>query len=392
METNEQTAGLQTLVAELGAGTTAIYTLVLDEKCVLIVITGATRVPHEILIGKVALRGMVFDFTRALAAQHSEADIQVKARGLYNLLIAPIEKDLQGAQAKTLVWSLDDVLRFVPLAALYDGKQYLVERYRNVMITTASAGNLKDKPQPGSWRGMAMGVSKDYDGLGTLEAVPGELDSVVHSDQTSGSHGPVAGTILLDDSFTEKSMETALEQHNPLVHIASHYVFHVGDDTKSYLLLGGKDTGGKGFRLTLAELRDDQRMDFKGIELLTLSGCQTAADSNHLDGREIDGLGITAQRKGAKAVLATLWDVDDASVGLLMATFYKLWITTPGMTKVEALQQAQLAVLHGIADPAGKSEGSSAPDSSGRTAEHDPASRYANPFYWAPFILIGNWQ
>jgi CHAT domain-containing protein len=118
-------------------------------------------------------------------------------------------------------------------------------------------------------------------------------------------------------------------------------------------------------------------MDFKGVELLTLSGCQTAVGSRDSDGREIDGLGITAQRKGAKAVLATLWAVDDASVGLLMATFYKIWVTTPGITKVEALQQAQLALLRGTADGASKER---------------PASQYANPFYWAPFVLIGNWK
>ena len=389
---NERTAGLQTLVGELGAGTAAVYTLVLDQKCVMMVITPATRVAREIPISKVALRGKVFAFARALAGHDAEEDIQAKAQDLYNVLIAPIEKDLQGAQAKTLVWSLDDVLRYVPLAALYDGQRYLVERYRNVVITTASAGNLKDKPEMGSWRGVAMGVSKDYDGLGTLQAVPGELDSVVRSDQTPGSHGPVLGTILLDDSFTETGMESALDQHPPLVHIASHYVFHVGDDTKSYLLLGGKDTGGQGFHLTLADLRDDQRMDFQGIELLTLSGCQTAVGSNDSDGREIDGLGITAQRKGAKAVVATLWEVDDASVGLLMATFYKLWVTTPGITKAEALQQAQLALLHGAADTAGMSQVSAAAASPASASKPRPASQYANPYYWAPFILIGNWK
>jgi len=373
---NEQTAGLQTLVGELGAGTVAIYTLLLDQKCVMMVITPATRVAREIPISKIALRGKVFAFARALAKRDSGKDIRAKAQDLYDVLIAPIEKDLQGAHAKTLVWSLDDVLRYVPLTALYDGKQYLVERYRNVVITTASVGNLKDKPEVGSWRGLAMGVSKDYDGMGTLTAVPDELASVVSSDRTPGSHGPVPGTILLDDSFTETGMESALDRHPPLVHIASHYVFNVGDDTESYLLLGGKDTGGGGFHLTLADLRDDQKMDFKGIELLTLSGCQTALGSKDSDGREIDGLGITAQRKGAKAVLATLWPVDDASTGLLMATFYKLWVTTPGITKAEALQQAQLALLHGTAVP----------------AEAHPDSQYANAFYWAPFILIGNWK
>src|ERR1019366_7816009 len=239
---NEQTAGLQTLVGELGAGTAAVYTLVLDEKCIVMVITPATRVAREIPIGKIALRGKVFAFARALASHQSEEDILPKAQDLYNVLIAPIEKDLQGAQAKTLVWSLDDVLRYVPLAALYDGQQYLVERFRNVVITTVSVGNLKDEPQVGRWRGAAMGVSKDYDGLGELKAVPEELDSVVRSDKAPGSHGPVPGTILLDDSFTETGMETALAQHPPLVHIASHYVFQPGDE-KSYLLLGGKEIG-----------------------------------------------------------------------------------------------------------------------------------------------------
>jgi CHAT domain-containing protein len=143
----------------------------------------------------------------------------------------------------------------------------------------------------------------------------------------------------------------------------------------------------------LADLRDDQRMDFKGIELLTLSGCQTAEGSKDSDGREIDGLGITAQRKGAKAVMATLWPVEDASTGLLMATFYRLWVTTPGITKAEALQQAQLALSHGITDTTGPSRSSAevvSPASASK--KQGPASQYANPYYWAPFILIGNWK
>lgn len=386
---NEETGRLQN---DLGTRTVALYTLVLDDKCVVMVITPATRVAREIPITKIALRGKVFAFARALADRASAEDIQVKALDLYNILIAPIEKDLQGARAKTLVWSLDDVLRYVPLAALYDGKQYLVERYQNVVITTASAGNLKDKPEVSRWRGAAMGVSKDYDGLGQLKAVPGELDSVIRSASAPGSHGPIPGTILLDDSFTETSMETALEQHPALVHVASHYVFEPGDDKKSYLLLGGKETGGHGFHLTLADMRDDQRMDFRGVELLTLSGCQTALGSNDSDGREIDGLGITAQRKGAKAVVATLWPVEDVSVGLLMETFYKLWITTPGMTKAAALQKAQLALMRGTPVPMGPTGASSHTKSPLNASAQKAPSQYANPFYWAPFILIGNWK
>jgi CHAT domain-containing protein len=384
----EQTSGLQNLARQLSPGSVALYTLVLEDKCVLMVITPGVRVVREVPIQRVALRGQVFALASALAGRAPAEQIQAKAKDLYDVLIAPIEKDLQGAQARTLIWSLDDVLRYVPLAALYDGKQYLVERYQNVVITTASIGNLKDQPQIGHWRGLAAGVSKNYDGLGELKEVPDELNSVVHSNAVAASHGPVPGAIMLDDLFTETSMEGALEQHPPLVHIASHYVFDPGDDTKSYLLLGGKDSGGRGFHLTLADMRDDQRMDFTGIELLTLSGCQTGLGSKDADGREIDGLGITAQQKGAKAVVATLWPIDDASVGLLMATFYRLWITTPGMTKAEALRQAQLSLLHGATPAANPSpqKASAAP------ATQTSSALYANPYYWAPFILIGNWK
>jgi len=389
-DVEDDTASLQTLVRQTGANTAAIYTLVLDDKCVLIVITPATHVSHEVTIRKLALRSKVLALLNALKQPDSEEHVQAKAQDLYEVLIAPIEKDLQGAQAKTLVWSLDDWLRYVPLAALHDGKQYLVERYRNVVITDASLLNLEDQTQVSEWRGVAMGVSKDYDGMGQLTAVPDELDSVVRSDQTPGSHGPVPGTILLNDSFTEAGMETALERHPQLVHIASHYIFLPGNDQSSYLLLAGRDKGGQGFHLTLADLRDDPRMDFHGIELFTLAGCQTALSSNDSDGREIDALGITAQRKGAKAVLATLWPVDDPSVGSLMAIFYKRWITTPGMTKAEALQQAQLALLHGGAvstDTSAASRGVSP-----ETSDADVATTYANPYFWAPFILIGNWK
>jgi len=84
--------------------------------------------------------------------------------------------------------------------------------------------------------------------------------------------------------------------------------------------------------------------------------------------------------------------VDDASVGLLMATFYKLWVTTPGITKAEALQQAQLALLHGAADAAEVSEVRGVAVARASTSRPRPGSQYANPYYWAPFILIGNWK
>jgi CHAT domain-containing protein/tetratricopeptide (TPR) repeat protein len=376
-----QSASLQNLLRGMDPGTIALYTVVLDQKCVIIVITPSVNVARDVAVSKAALRTKVFAFVGALSAHQSEKDLQPKAEDLYNILIAPVEKDLAGAHASTLLWSLDDVLRYVPMAALYDGKQYLAERFSNVVLTTANIGDPAGQPQVSSWHGLAMGVSKNYDGLGELAAVPGELNSVVTSATIKDSHGPIPGTIMLNDSFTEKGMEDALGQPPPLVHIATHFVLNPGDDDRSYLLLGGEDTGGKGYHLSLADFRDEPRINLSGVELLTLSGCDTALGSKtDSDGREVDSLGFVGQMKGAKAVLATLWQVDDASVATLMETFYRLWTTPPGMTKSEALRQAQLTLLHGT---------------SGAGPTSSPANQraqFSNPYYWAPFILMGNWK
>jgi CHAT domain-containing protein len=367
----------------MNPGTVALYSLVLEQKCVVMVITPAVMVAREVPVSKVALRSKVFAFVGALAGHQAEQELLPKAQELYRILIAPIAKDLEQAQAKTLLWSLDDVLRYVPLGALHDGQQYLVERYANVVITTTSVANLAP-PEVATWRGVAMGVSKDYDGLGELAAVPGELNAVVTSAAMQGSHGPIPGRIMLNDAFTEKNLEGALDQPPPLLHVATHFVFNPGDDERSYLLLGGKEEGGKGYHLSLADLRNEPRLNnFVGVELLTLSGCETAMGSKDSDGREVDSLGIVGQLNGAKAVVATLWKVEDASVGKLMESFYRLWITPPGMTKSEALRQAQLALLHG------------ASSSAGRALTSPPANEaapYSNPYYWAPFVLIGNWK
>ena len=102
---------------------------------------------------------------------------------------------------------------------------------------------------------------------------------------------------------------------------------------------------------------------------------------NASNGREVDGLGTTAQLKGAKAVISSLWEVNDASTGELMADFYRRWATGAGkVQKVEALHQAQLDMLLGKITP--------------QPAAADPAAptSFAHPYYWAPFVLMGNWR
>jgi len=367
----ENVGALQHVLRQLGAGTVAIYTLISEEDYRVFVVTPSVRIAREYPIKVADLSAKVAAFRNALLDPAS--DPVPKAQDLYKILVGPIAKDLEGAQATTLMWSLDGVLRYLPISALHDGHQYLVEKYRNIVFTPTSVPALAAPATVSEWHGLGMGVSKSYGGMDALPTVPAELHAIIRETGTAESLGVMPGHTLLDDSFTEDNLKKALSQKYPLVHIASHFVFGPGNDTDSYLLLGGKEAAGQ--RLTLAEIDDDIDISFNDVELLTLSACNTAL-SIPGDGREVDGLGILAQRKGAKAVMATLWSVYDPSTSLLMQNFYRHWTTGTPLSKAEALRQAQLTFLHGPAD---------AP-----TSAAEPP--YSHPYYWAPFILIGNWQ
>ena len=177
---------------------------------------------------------------------------------------------------------------------------------------------------------------------------------------TRQKRGFISGSVIPDEQFTKDSLLGSLKQHRPLVHIASHFRLEPGDASLSFLLLGD------GMTLTLTDIKNEAEDFFGGVELLTLSACETGVQKEReSDGREIDSFAELAQRKGTKAVMASLWRVDDESTSRLMMEFYRTR-QTKNLTKAEALQKAQLSLL-----------------------KH---SRYSHPYYWAPFILIGNWR
>jgi len=372
--------------------TVALYTLVGTDRYSVIVITGSATVAREYPIAERDLNKKIAAFQQALRNPHS--DPRPLAEDLYGILIGPVKADLDQAQAQTLVWSLDGALRYVPIAALYDGAHYVVENYSTVTITPASIPHLSDQANVSNLSAVAMGISRQYEqNLPPLPAVVGELEQIVNDRQVQGANGVLPGTILLNGAFTEKAFEDQLAGAHTVVHIASHFVFHPGDDSQSYLLLAGKDADGLGFRLTVADFRDNQNLSLDDTDLLTLSACETGMSGNAGNGREVDGLGTTAQLKGAKAVISSLWEVNDASTGALMADFYKRWADGAGkVAKVEALRQAQLDLLHGdVAHQSGANGRGFA------AVDHEPSESanragYAHPYYWAPFVLMGNWR
>lgn len=367
----ENSSGMQRVLRELEAGTVALYTLVGEDKLRLIVVTPTVMIAREYPIKAEELRKKVFAFRGLLVDPKSQPIPE--AQELYKIIVGPVAQDLAGAKAETLMWSLDDVLRYIPVGALHDGQEYLVEKYKNEVFTPASAASLTERPNVTAWRGLGMGVSKSYGDFSALPSVPEELHRIIRDKNVTETIGVVPGQTLLDEAFTEVAMKKALEQNYPLVHIASHFAFAPGNETNSFLLLGGKDAQGE--HLSLGEIRKDPGFSFIDTELLTLSACNTAVNGAAGDGREVDGLGILAQQKGAHAVIASLWGVYDPSTGILMQEFYKLWTTHPDMTKGEALREAQVELLRGQFATNGSSR-----------------NPYTHPFYWAPFVLIGNWR
>ena len=169
--------------------------------------------------------------------------------------------------------------------------------------------------------------------------------------------GAVTGEGYVDDMFTAARLQALLsgERRFGLLHLGTHFELRPGNALRSSLLLGD------GSRLTLDDIG---RLDFSGLELVTLSACQTGMGGGTLDdGREVEGLSAVVQRRGARRVIASLWSVEDVSTARLMERFYGSLVRSGG--------DAALA-LH---DAARALRGNAA---------------YRHPYYWAGFFVTGD--
>jgi len=392
---------LQNTLRELGPRVMGIRLLLGEEHVYAIVITADARKKVELRTTPAELRSKVLQVRDDLRSPHSDPKMHLAE--LYTMVVAPFADELialEKSPAKenhvpVLLWSLDGVMRYLPMAALYDGNRYLVERFNNVLFTPESYGHMAASPAANAtgMQVLAMGLSKSYGGLPALPGVLPELDSVVHDPNAPESHGPIEGKLLPNDQFTLAALKSELGSGKsvPVVHIASHFVVGPGGDEEPYLMLGGENAGtAEGYALTLSRI-EDSTISFHGTKLLTLSACSTAKGDAAKDGLEMDSLGMIAQQKDAETVLATLWDVNDASTSRLMSDFYARWVKGPAEGKAEALRQAQLAFLKGPASSTnvGSERGFEAVAAQG-APEH--SAGYTHPFYWAPFVLIGNFQ
>jgi len=390
-------SGLKSTLHDLKANrTAAVSTIVGEDSLNIIVTTSKTQRAHAIKITAKEINEMVAKFRTALTSP--QYDPRPAGQQFYDLIVKPIEADLAGIKADTIVWSMDGTLRYIPPAAFWDKtKGYLAERFSNVMVNLASRDKLKHANTNTTERTvLGVGVSKPVEGFSALTAVPDELDCIV-ADKAAGilspkpqcTTGVLAGRKLLDEKFTLANFEGELGRY-PIVHIASHFKLTPGDDKNSFLLLGG----GIDRKFTVEKLRGQTLAD---IELIVLSACNTATPGGaRANGVEVEGFGSIAQKEGAKSVLATLWAVADVSTKDFMVEFYRLY-GKEGRSKAEAVRIAQLKLINGkyFSAEAKKHRADEFVTTADNTLppfKADPNAPFAHPFYWSPFMLIGNWQ
>lgn len=278
---------------------------------------------------------------------HTLQEVRSLSQQVYQWLVQPALAHLAQSQIKTLVFVLDGSLRNIPMAALYDGRQYLIENYS--IVLTPSLQLVTPKPlKQESIKTIAAGISESRLGFSALPNVQQELEEI---------QSKIPSRVLLNKQFTAQAFQDQINSLPfPVVHLATHGQFSSNAD-KTFVLAWDEKINVNQLS-NLLRTRDESRPE--AIELLILSACQTAAG----DKRAALGLAGVAMRAGARSTLASLWNVNDESTALLMSQFYKE-LMNKGLDKAEALRQAQLALLHN-------------PD-------------YRLPMYWSPYVLVGNW-
>lgn len=347
---------LQGTVKRLGDDVALVQYLVLPDKIRMILTTGSLQTSLVTEIDQSIINSLIFSWREEVDLIGD--DVQSLSSELYGHLFAALEPYLEQQGVNTVMISLDGVLRYLPFSALHDGERYLAEKYRFSLFTPAARLSIERRPKE-IWQIAAFGVSEATPDFVALPAVPSELDEIVN-ENLNDLAGALPGIVKLNSQFTNESFSDVLsgdeESLYPVIHIASHFNFIPGKESQSFLLTGSGE-------LSIDELQYGE-YSLQDVDLLTLSACNSGLSGIDADGAEIEGFAALAQNKGAASVLATLWPVADKSTGRFMSDFYRQR-AVGATSKAAAIQTIQK-----------------------RFIEDD---LYAHPYFWAPFVLMGNW-
>ncbi len=291
---------------------------------------------------------------------------KVPAQKLYQWMIKPLEDKLKERKINNLLFITDEKLRSIPLAALHDGKQFLVEKYSIGLTPSLSLTKTEYKDVKKS-KILAMGAS-EFENNRPLPAVKEEISAISKIWNTES---------YLNEDFTLRKLQSSKKQFG-IIHLATHGNF--GESREDSFIQF------KNQKLNLNQF-GDLKFNEPTVELLVLSACQTS-----LGNREAElGFGGLAVKTGAKTALASLWDVDDYATFGLMTEFYRQLKQAP--IKSQALRKAQIAMLKG---EIGEENGITKKATIIPVPDEEPQlpsqrlPKFTHPFYWAAFTMIGN--
>ena len=373
----EDYATLQANLAKLPKNTVLLYPLILGKRLELVLLSPyAPPIRHPVDVPAEQLNHVITHFGQSL--KYARPDIKIHAQKLYEWLIQPLEENLKDTEADMIIFAPDGPLRYVPLAALHDGTNWLAERFSFTHITAAALTNFDAKPKDNP-RLLAAACSKcnfQYQVAGQdfrfslLPYTDREVSLLTQQIPNT--------TVLRNLDFTPDALQLRLGSYE-ILHLATHGAFVTGQPEESFIVFGDQS------HLNLTEIERKWKGNMPNADLVVLSACETAVGSAQLgSGVEILGLGFQIQHAGAKAALASLWQVSDGGTQVLMNAFYAALAS--GKTKAEALQLAQQALLTGDGTDVGLPRGGLVP----ADLPDEVAAGMSHPHYWAPFILIGN--
>ncbi|MEH2034584.1 MAG: CHAT domain-containing protein [Nostoc sp.] len=328
---------------------TVVYPIILPDR--LTVILSKAGQPLRFYVthkSKAEIQQTLDNFLVTLSPVSDSKDRDQLSQQIYDWLIRPAEVDRAFIDTKTLVFVLDGRLRNIPIAALHDGKEYLIEKYAVALSPGLQLMATRSLHQ-NHITAIVGGISQAHAGFSALPAVESEVKQISKT---------MSSSLLLNQGFTSQALAERVKSSSAdIVHLATHGQFSSRlEDT--FLLTWDGEVNVK----ELSELLKNRGSDpSKAIELLVLSACDTAAG----DDRAVLGLAGLAVKSGARSTIATLWPVKDRVAAMLMTRFYDQ-LQQPKITKAEALRQAQISIIH-------------------QTDFHDP-------FFWSAFVLIGNWD
>lgn len=322
------------------------YPIILDDRLeIILALPEQPLTRYSTEVTRSQIENTIEELRIALSNPNDDSFLRI-SQIVYDWAIAPLESQLAANKVQNLVFVMDGALRNIPLAGLFDGEKYLIEKYTVAYAPTLQL--IDDRTsQEIRERILLAGLSEARQDFPALPGVEKELRTI---------ETKISARVLLNNDFTQTNFASALERSPfSIVHLASHGEF--SSQLEDTFILTWNE------RINIDELNVLLRSDSKQanpIELLVLSACQTAVG----DKQAAIGLAGMAVRAGARSTIASLWAVSDESTTLLMINFYAEW-TGNNITKAEALRRAQQRLLQ--------------------------EDRFSHPYFWSAFILLGNW-